>query len=250
MISDLKTKLVQSAKPLRKRRSIWLFAFLSAVVGYVALLTHYEAQIADVETQIADIEGIVSSDTLFARARPHLIARRDGIVGHLRGVLVDDTAEADAIGQFLGDAHTIAKRNGVTVVSVAQDLSVTSAKPAAVRPPPLASEAIENTRPGAPQSTLVNRSAIAAARARAASAFAPRPFDGTFVAMPFHLSLVGGYTPLLRMIAQLPTGKMLVRIDRVAIDPGQIGTATLSADVRVSVYRPMPNAAALMRGFQ
>jgi|GEM_PF-5504417 len=238
MIDLLRTRLTRTAKPIQSRRSIWLFAFLAAVIAYVALLTHYESLIADVETQIADIEGIVSSDALFARAQPHLAARRDAILAHLHAALSNDLDDSSAIGAFLRDTHDIAQHNGVTVVALGQDLNAplptpAPARPAAVRPPPGA------------QTGLVAPPRLKRPRV----APGPRPFDAAFVAIPFNLKLAGGYMPLLRTIEQLADTTVLVRIDSVALSsPSAAARVGLVAEVRVTVFRPMPSAAALARG--
>jgi len=238
MIDQLRARLTISAKPVKSRRSIWLFAFLAAVIAYVALLTHYESQIADVETQIADIEGIVSSDALFARAQPHLTARRDGILAHLHAALSNDLDDSSAIGAFLRDTHDIALRNGVTVVTLGQDLNAPAPTPAPARP------AAMHPPAGAPVGL------VAPARLKHARvAPGPRPFDSAFVAIPFNLKLAGGYTPLLRTIEQLADSTVLVRVESVALSsPGTASRMGLVADVHVTVFRPMPSAAALARG--
>jgi len=239
VIDSLRSGLARSAQPVAKTRSIWLLAFLCAVIGYVALLTHYEAQIADVETQIADIEGIVSSDALFARAQPHLRARRDLIVGRLGPVMAKDANEADAIGSFLNDAHAIAQRNGVAVVAVAQDV-IQLLPPA--RPRAAVAPAGASGNPPGQGIGLVSR----APNLRRAAPTGPRPFDTAFVPTAFRLTLSGEYLPLLRAIAQLSDASLLVRIDRVALtSPGGVAATNLTADVRATVFRPTPAAAAL-----
>jgi hypothetical protein len=247
MIDSLRDRFRPTKSNASSRRSIWLFAFLSAVVAYVVLLTQYESQIADVETKIADIEGIVSSDALFARAKPHLLARRDRIVEHLRGSLSVDATEADAIGAFLREAHTIAQRNGVGVTSIAQDISPV-ATPAPVRTPPaiVAAGAPAGGRLAAAAGNARRPVLVPAAADRLRVPSGPRPFDASFVGIPFHLAVSGDYGPILRTIAQLSHAGVLVRVDRIALTPGRIGTSNLNADIRVTVFRPTPTAATLM----
>jgi hypothetical protein len=249
MIRDLRSTLEKTSAPLQSKRSIWLLAFLMAVIAYVALLTRYESQIADVETQIADINGIVSSDALFARARPRLIKRSDLLVGQLRDLLTKDANEADAMGRFLRDAHGIAQRNGVTITSVGQDSQQTVATPA-----PVATAA---ARPAVPIPKARAAALLAAQRARGGLPLGPvatvgmkntQLFDNTFVPIPIHLEIVGPYESLLRTLVQLSDSAVLVRVDRIALSPGSGIHSNLDADVSVVVYRPAASAAVLTRG--
>jgi len=237
MIANMRTTLTRTAKPVSGQRSIWLLAFLGAVVAYVALLTHYESQIADVEMRIADIESIVSSDSLFARAQPHLIARRGSIEARLHSVLSNQPDDAAAIGAFLRDTHAIAQRNGVTVLTVGQVLNV-APTPVPVRPPAAG--------PASPPRVGTGLVTVPHGIVHARAAAGPRPFDSAFVAIPFNLKLTGGYSSLLHTIEQLSDSSVLVRVDGISLSsPAGVASTGLTADVRATVFRPTATAAAL-----
>jgi hypothetical protein len=174
-----------------------------------------------------------------------LLDRRDRIIDRLRGTLAVDATEADAVGTFLHEAHAIAERNHVGVTSIAQDIAP-QATPAPVRSPLAIAPPAATAKSGATAGVHTGPGLVPAAINRLRMPSGPAPFDASFVGIPFHLAVTGDYVPILQTIEQLSHAGVLVRVDRISLTPGSIGTTNLNADIRLTVFRPTATAATLM----